>query len=269
MIKGIQSLTAKVTQVKEIHPGFYDMEFFLPEIARKCEPGQFMMVKPGKGTSPFLGRPMGIYDWDKEKGTVNILFAVKGKGRGTDILAKTKVGDELPVVAPLGRGYRFYPQDKKVIVIAGGMGIASVFPVIKYLNKQNVELKVLMGAHNAGKILATDKLDEMGVEYILYTDDGSAGIKGWPTDTLVQMLHKEKCDRVYCCGTMRMLENTSGICERVDIPCQVSMEERMGCGIGICMGCVCHHRKKDGTRDLARVCYEGPVFDSKEVIWHG
>ena len=185
MIKGIQSLTAKVVQVKEIHPGFFDMEFYLPEIAGKCEPGQFMMVKPRKSTSPYLGRPMGIYDWDEKKGTVNILFAVQHKGSGTEVLAETKVGDELPVVAPLGRGYKFYPEDKKVIVIAGGMGIASLFPVIKHLHDKNVELKVLMGAHNAGKILATDKLDELGVEYILYTDDGSAGIKGWPTDTLV------------------------------------------------------------------------------------
>ena len=259
--------SAEVVYNRMVHPGFHEITFSLPEIVHDCRPGQFVMMRPGIGThDPLLGRPLGIYDWDVKEGTVTVVFAVQGKC--TRLLSKTRPGDKIPVIGPLGNGYKFYDTDKNVIIIAGGMGIASLYPVIKHFSaKKDVKTRILIGAHHAGKILADDKIAALGMTMDIYTDDGSRGTKGWPTDTLKEMVTKEKFDRVYCCGTLRMMANTSGICEEAGLPCQVSLEERMGCGTGICMGCTWHHKNPDGSEDLVRVCHEGPVFESKEVVW--
>lgn len=263
----MDAVLATVLQNQEVKPGFFQMECLAPEISKECKPGQFLMIKPNQLNSPLLGRPMGIFDWDVEKGTIQILYEVKGPHTGTELLSLVKPGEVLPVVAPLGNGYWFREEDKKVLVVAGGIGIAPLFPVVKALKARNIQVTVLLGAPKAERLLAMQKLAALEQEIMVFTDDGSVGEMGYPTDRLPQLLRENAYDCVYCCGSMAMMQRVAEICEAANVPCQVSLEKRMGCGFGVCMGCVCQQKQADGSKELVRICYEGPVFAGKDVVW--
>mgnify|MGYP000843913650 CR=1 FL=1 len=257
---------ARVLENKEVKPNFRKLKLYSPKVAAEAKAGQFLMIKPTVVNDPFLGRPMAIYDSDKTLGIIEILFMIKG--RGTKLLAEVKVDDALPVIAPLGNGFKITETDKNVVCIAGGVGMAPIYSLIKELHNKDISNNIIVGARTKAMLLGLDKLADLGMAVDIYTDDGSFGSKGLATMGLENILKEQKIDRVYCCGSMIMMKNVAKITALYGIPCQVSLEERMGCGIGICMGCVCGHKKEDGSHGLARVCYEGPVFDAEEVIWH-
>lgn len=266
MIEGIESVSAKVMQIKQVAEGFYEMELLAPEIAKKATPGQFLMVKSGDTLATFLARPMGIYDVDLEKGTIFFLF--EAHGYGTKLLSKVSVGDELPLIAPLGNGFDV-KDDKKVLVIGGGVGFAPLYPVVKDLEAKGIEAEIIIAAQTKDRVLSLDRTSKHNFPVTIFTDDGTMGEKGYATSKLPEILANGGYDRIYCCGPSVMMRMVAEIAEAADVPCQVSLEERMGCGFGICVCCVIDHKDKDGNISKKRVCYDGPVFDSKEVVWHG
>ena len=266
VIKGIEAISAEVLDIFAVAEGIYEMELAAPTVAAKAKPGQFLMVRPNALGQPFLGRPMGIYDVDQEKGSVTIMFEVHGKG--TTLLAKVQKGDVLPVVAPLGNGFTVPDNLQRALVIGGGIGIAPLYPLILELKRRGVYVEVRLGAQTSDRLLAMDRLVVKDVPLDIYTDDGSMGTAGYPSKGLLDLLQEYPFDQIYCCGPMPLMRSVARIAAMGNTPCQVSLEERMGCGFGICVGCVVDHKAADGTVSKKRVCYDGPVFEGKEVFWN-
>lgn len=266
MIKGIESVDAVVLDNYAVAEGIYEMWLQAPGPAAKAQPGQFVMIRPTEGGKAYLRRPMGIYDVDRQAGSLAILYEVHGQGTGR--LALAQKGDVLPLLAPLGNGFTVPEGLKRALVIGGGIGVAPLYPLLCQLAAADVEAELLLGAQCAERLLALDRLPRLGVPVQLYTDDGTMGKQGYPTDDLPRLLRQGGYEQVFCCGPMPLMRRAAAACEDAGVPCQVSLEERMGCGFGICVCCVIDVHTADGGVAKKRVCYDGPVFDSREVIWH-
>lgn len=266
MIKGIESVEALVLDNFMVAEGIYEMWLEAPGAAAKAKPGQFVMIRPAEGGRAYLRRPMGIYDVDKKAGSLAILYEVHGQGTGR--LALAAKGDKLSLLAPLGNGFTVQPGLRRGLVIGGGIGVAPLYPLLCQLAADGVEAELLLGAQCAERLLALDRLPRLGVPVQVYTDNGTMGKQGYPTDDLPRLLREGGFEQVFCCGPMPLMRRVAAICQEAGVACQVSLEERMGCGFGICVCCVIDARTEDGGVAKKRVCYDGPVFDSREVIWH-
>lgn len=260
----MQTIKGKIIATKQIKGDFYYTTFLCPEVANTGYAGQFVMVKVNDLSVPLLGRPFGIANIDKANNTFSILYQVVGQG--TDILAKQLVGTELQISGPLGRGFSINEKHKSVTIVAGGIGVAPLLYLAKTLREANKEVRFIFGARSEEFLLCLDEIKAMGCELITVTDDGSCGLTGYPHQVLADILAEEKTDFIYTCGRNIMMQRVSEVANAQNIPCEVSLEEHMGCGVGICVSCVCNI-EKDGEKSRKRVCHEGPVFAGKDVIW--
>jgi dihydroorotate dehydrogenase electron transfer subunit len=222
-------------------------------------PGQFFMIEVNKGTDPLLKRAFSLFRITGQG--VQILYRIRGKG--TEILKEMKEGTALDVLGPLGTCYPPPSGEIVPLVIAGGIGIASVFSFVEQLAGRAV---VFYGARTKADLLMHDDLKGFAKELIVSTDDGSAGTKGTAADALSSFLSNPQSPapdyRIYACGPHLLLKAIAEISRLHKIPTYVSMEEHMACGIGACLGCVV--KTRDG---YTRVCKEGPIFESKEIVW--
>lgn len=234
-----------------------------PEIASKAVPGQFLHVRCADLQDPVLRRPLSIHFADPERGLAYVLYRVSG--RGTALLARKKPGDHVDVMGPLGRGYTIPAPGVSAAVIAGGIGIAPLFFLLGEIKKVYAggtnSVPVFLGAATSGALLAAGQVRDMGFPLYIATDDGSTSYKG----TVLELFKKEAgwraFDRVYACGPLPMLK---GLAEYVGPgpEIEVSVEERMGCGVGACLSCAC--RATSGG--YAHVCKDGPVFNLRDII---
>lgn len=244
---------AKLIKKEEIAKGMFDFLLECPELACKAQAGQFAHIAvPGKT----LRRPISICDATDT--TLRIVFQVKGEG--TDILSKSKVGDEIDILAPLGHGFEI-PQGKKVAFVGGGIGV----PPMLYSAKQASEAIAILGFRNKDAVILTDDFEKVCQKVYVATDDGSFGIHGFTTDVLKTVIND--VDLVCACGPTPMLKALAQICKDNNTPCQVSLEERMGCGIGACLVCACKTLDKNGNEEHSHVCKKGPVYNAEEVVW--
>ncbi len=270
MNKGVEPIAAEVLSIFPVAEGIYELELAAPKAAEQAKPGQFAMlrssIRPGEGGKPYLARPMGIYDVDLRRGSLSILFEVHGAG--TRAMAELHEGDKLDLLAPLGRGFAVADDLRRALVIGGGIGVAPLYPLLCQLQSSGVETELMLGAQCGERMLAMDRLVRLAIPVHLYTDNGSMGKQGYPTDDLAELLRHGHFEQVFCCGPMPLMRGVAKICEENRTPCQVSLEERMGCGFGICVCCVVDCLDADGNICKKRVCYDGPVFDSREVVWH-
>ena len=243
---------------------FFRMELHAPEIAAQALSGQFLMVAPTDGQDPFLKRPMAICHMQRNEGRVGILYQVIGKG--TAILSQAQSGETLEVLGPLGNAWYMPPADtKKILLIGGGAGLAPMLPLATALAERGLSIDVFIGWHDASHLPSLEDLPPLAKVRIT-TEDGSLGEKG-----RVDMLLKEASgyDMAYACGPEPLMKKTAVWAKENGTPCQVSLEARMGCGFGICMGCVCDHEDEEGHISYKRVCREGPVFWAEEVFFNG
>ncbi len=236
----------------------YSFTISCPEVAAAACPGQFVHIR-AKGYT--LRRPISICGIDKEKGTLRIVFEIRGEG--TAEIAKLNKGDLIDMLAPLGHGFTVDPSYNKVILIGGGIGTPPMLPLAKAYGDKAVAIS---GFRNASAVILQDDFRKTGAETILCTDDGSAGIHGFVTQPLKELAEKGGIDAVYACGPMPMLKGVAAICRENGIFCQISLEERMACGIGACLGCACRTLRND-EEYFAHVCKDGPVFNAEEVLW--
>lgn len=222
-------------------------------------PGQFFMIEVNKGTDPLLKRAFSLFR--KTEQGFQILYRIRGKG--TEFLKEMKEGSLLEVLGPLGTCYPLPSGDAIPLVIAGGIGIASVFSFVEQSAGRAI---VLYGARTRDDLLMYEELKGFAKEILVSTDDGSAGQKGTIADSLSAFLANTPSAishyRIYACGPHLLLRAVSEIAREHKIPTYISMEEHMACGIGACLGCVV--KTRDG---YTRVCKEGPVFESKEIVW--
>ena len=167
------------------------------------------------------------------------------------------------MLAPLGHGFTIDPSYKKVVLIGGGIGTPPMLPLAKLYGSRAT---VISGFRSAGAAILQEDFASAGAETILCTDDGSAGIHGFVTEPFKELAEQGGIDAVYACGPMPMLKNIAAICKEKGIFCQISLEERMACGIGACLGCACRTKRND-EEYFAHVCKDGPVFNAEEVLW--
>lgn len=242
---------------KSIAREIYSFTILCPEIAEIASAGQFVHIRTGNFT---LRRPVSICGIDKKKGTLRIVFEVRGEG--TEEISHLNQGDMIDMLAPLGHGFTVNPNFEKVILIGGGIGTPPMLPLADaYGNKATV----ITGFRSADAVILQEDFKKTGAKTILCTDDGSLGIHGFVTQPLTEMI-TNNIDTVYACGPMPMLKGIAEICSQNNVNCEISLEERMACGIGACLGCACRTIKND-EEYFAHVCKDGPVFNAKEVIW--
>ena len=220
-----------------------------------------MTIKCGDEGGVILRRPISICSVDREKGTFDIAIQIRGKG--TKILSKFKAGDMIDIMGPLGQGFSLYPKHKKIIAIGGGIGI---FPLLQLLKDHPAEnKKAILGFRNKSCVILEEEFRQACNELFISTDDGSYGDKGFVTDTLKKVMDKEPADMLFFCGPLPMMKLGVEIAKEYNTPCEVSMEQRMGCGIGACLVCVCKTKKEDDW-EYTQVCKMGPVFSGDKII---
>jgi dihydroorotate dehydrogenase electron transfer subunit len=222
-------------------------------------PGQFVHIRIG---SFVLRRPISICGIDKEKGTLRIVFEIRGEG--TAEIAQLNKGDVVDMLAPLGHGFTVDESFKKVVLIGGGIGTPPMLPLAKAYGDKAVAIS---GFRNSSAVILQEDFKSAGAETILCTDDGSSGIHGFVTQPLAELAEKGGIDAVFACGPMGMLKGIAAICKEKGIYCEISLEERMACGIGACLACVCQSTDVDHHSMVKnkRICKDGPVFNATEV----
>lgn len=252
--QGKYIITRKSAIAKEI----YSFEISCPEIAQVAVPGQFVHIRVGSFT---LRRPISICGINKDKGTLRLVFEIRGEG--TAEIAKLNEGDLIDMLAPLGHGFTVDPEFKKVVLIGGGIGTPPMLPLAQAYGEKVVAIS---GFRNSAAVILQEDFNASGAETILCTDDGSAGIHGFVTQPFAELAEQGSIDAVYACGPMPMLKGIADICKKNNIYCEISLEERMACGIGACLGCACRTVRND-EEYFAHVCKDGPVFKAEEVLW--
>lgn len=253
--------TAKVVSNESIADGLLVIRLHSPQIARQCQPAQFVHVRCGDGIDPLLLRPFSMLTVDRESGTLDILYQVVG--HGTEILKNRRAGDEILQLGPLGKTFTTPPDQGNLLMVGGGIGIAPLVFLAETMIPQDYAVTLLAGARTAERHLPAE-LVPPEVEYVLATDDGSAGYHGPVTDLIAD--YYLWSDAVYICGPWPMLTSIDAAYQarrwgwNSTKPIQVSLENQMGCAMGVCLGCVV-----TTPQGYQRVCRDGPVFALSEL----
>jgi len=220
-------------------------------------PGQFAQVRVDNNKETFLRRPISVYDIDYKKNIINLL--IKEVGKGTRALSELKPGAVLNLIYPLGNNFSMAEEGSKSLLVGGGVGVAPLLLQAKALRERSLDFAFLLGYQTAGQIIEIERFSKQG-EVLIATEDGSQGNKGLVTDHPV--LHEGAYNRIYCCGPDPMMKAVAGIAKANDIFCEVSLENTMACGYGVCLCCVV-----ETNRGYINTCTEGPVFNIKELKW--
>jgi dihydroorotate dehydrogenase electron transfer subunit len=271
------SKLVKIEKVTHLTENIFSLQIHFPEIAMIAKPGQFIQLKLNDYSDKLWPRPFSIHSTNN----TTITLSIKICGKVTNKLAQLQKGDKVNITGPLGEGFTMPSDSKQIFIIAGGVGLPPLHFLSNVLIKNNFSAKHIhffSGAKNTNELFANDEIQSLGVNYILTTDDGSAGVKGFITEPLKEKLSEFKnadIDQkpiIYSCGPMVMLKKVAEICS--DFECYVSLEQLMPCGWGVCNGCAVKiiDKNKANVEDergfrLARVCKEGPVFKASEILW--
>lgn len=242
---------------RQLAPGVFDYVVHCPEIAGLAAPGQFVHVL-AKGHS--LRRPISICEVDVKAGTLRIVLEVRGKG--TEVIAQAKEGDSLDLIAPLGRGFTLLPHGKRAVVVGGGIGTPPLLAVAKHYG---ADAEAFLGFRSGAQVILTEDFRKACAGVTVCTEDGTEGERGYVTVALEDRLKTSPPDILYACGPTPMLKAVQALAAAYGVRAQLSLEERMGCGVGACLVCACKV-KRGSDEDYVRVCSNGPVFESTEVI---
>ncbi len=255
---------ALVLGIERLSPLFYLVELKSPIVASQAKPGQFVHLRVAENYDPLLRRPFSLHNTKPSQGTFYILFKLRGKG--TQALSQSSAGEELDLIGPLGNGFPPPSPDQLPILVAGGAGIAPLFMLAQRLSSVRKGL-FFWGARGREEIFLQEEISSWGWELRVSTEDGSLGHRGMVTDLLGAYLSKTKDDQIiYACGPWGMLKEVNKLSKERDLPCWVSLEENMACGIGACWGCAVRCRVDEGLV-YRRICKDGPVFPAQEVVW--
>ena len=239
---------------ENIAEGIYDMRLEYGDGGIPVACGQFAHVYvPGKS----LRRPISVCD--ARDGVLRLVYQVKGEG--TKIMSQMKPGETVDVLAPLGNGFNI-EKGKKYALIGGGIGV----PPMLYTAAQCESPLVITGFRSESLVILQEDFKNAGAQLMLCTDDGTAGRKGFVTELLREKI--DEVDEVCACGPTPMLKAIADVCREFSKPCQISLEERMACGIGACLVCAVKVRK-NGEEIMQHVCKNGPVFNAEEVVFNG
>ncbi|MBN2216370.1 MAG: dihydroorotate dehydrogenase electron transfer subunit, partial [Pirellulales bacterium] len=270
--------TVAIEQNVQLARDTFRLRFRAPQIARRIVPGQFVMVRLAGSLDPLLGRALAVYDVVDHEGEptwLDVVYLVVGRMTGR--LAAMGPGTWLDVWGPLGNGFPPRPAGR-LVMVAGGIGqtpflslAREAFGLRAYGDPPRrvpraEQVTLCQGARSKEYLAGVDDFRECGVEVRLATDDGSEGHHGLVTDLIRPVVEEstQPC-RIVCCGPERMMAATARIAKELGIPCDVSLETPMACGLGICFSCVARIRDGRGGWDYRRTCIDGPIFDAEDV----
>jgi dihydroorotate dehydrogenase electron transfer subunit len=255
MAKRIEDL--KIIANRRLNNDYFVLELSGNDKLPDLKPGQFAQVKVNGSPETFLRRPFSMHDVDYESNTIKILIQIAGKG--TETLSKLRNGDLLNLIYPLGNSFSLPMENEKILLVGGGCGIAPLLFLGKYLKSNGYIPDILLGFRNSERIIEIEEYSETG-KVFLTTEDGSQGEKGNVTNHSIFLTGKYT--RIYCCGPDSMMKAIAGYCRINGIACEVSLENLMGCGIGVCLCCII-----DTLKGNLCTCVDGPVFNINELKW--
>lgn len=252
-MKAYDSVSCRLVKATQLTADIFDFTLHCPQLAAKAKPGQFAQIYlPGHT----LRRPISICGIDQESGTLRFVFQIRGQG--TAELAALQPGDAIEILAPLGNGFPLDPA-KKTLLVGGGIGVPPMLGCAAALGENAI---AVLGFRNQSAVILEEDFNRCGAKTLIATDDGSYGHHGLVTDLAKQ----EEFDAVFACGPAPMLKAVSALAEERGVPCYLSLEERMACGIGACLGCAVSLLDENGETYYGHVCKDGPVFDSHRVV---
>jgi dihydroorotate dehydrogenase electron transfer subunit len=247
-----------------LSPNAFLLHFESETLSRSFLPGQFAMVRLPDRSDLLLRRPYSFCDARAEDRSFSLLVKIVGKG--TRALAELPIGGRVDCLGPLGSAFRLPEFLRKPVMVAGGVGIAPFVAFCRLLAKQRLTATVLLGGRSAHDLYLRSHFESLGMDVRTSTEDGSHGHCGRVTDLLARVLDQDEPIELYSCGPTPMLLRVAQMARERGVPHQVSLERRMGCGMGCCLGCVVYTRTESGGEYL-RSCTEGPVFDAETVAW--
>ena len=245
----------EITEIMSMTGTAYSVTMNCGSMAAEVRAGQFLHIKCGDGR--ILRRPIGVCSVARD----NVRFVFEVKGEGTRWLSLRKPGDILDILGPLGNGYSI--PDGDIIIVGGGLGSP---PMLFAAQSARRRVTAVLGFRDMSRVMMTEEFKTVCDKVYLTTDDGSIGIHGTVSAPLEELLRGGGYAAVLACGQLAMQRAVAELCKRYAVPCQVSLEERMGCGVGACLVCVCA-TVSDGIEQNRRVCKDGPVFNASEVVW--
>lgn len=258
-----EEIMFKIIANREVGPGIFQLVLNYDQLPQKPQPGQFFNIKVSQEGSddPLLRRPFSIFDFDGAEKRVEFIYRVVGKG--TKILSEMKKGKELDLLGPLGTPFSLDNAEGNVHLIGGGMGIAPLYYLAKKL--KNTKQSIYLGAANKKELeFFEEKFEDLGVECHLAAMEEKLEIQGSALVLWLNYLQKESPNYVYTCGPEKMLAAVEKECLKNNIGGELSVEKRMGCGIGVCLSCSCETKAENEKNK--RACVEGPVFGLGEVV---
>ena len=245
----MQRVLLTVTKNEALTPLIYEMKL-AGDVSGVTRAGQFVEIALD---GLYLRRPISVCNY--EAGELTLIYKVVGKG--TNLMSQMAEGTQLDVLTGLGNGFDIDHECEKPLLVGGGVGVPPLYRLTRDLIARGKEVTVVLGFNTESEIFYAEKFEEAGAKVIIATADGSVGVKGFVTTAIAE--GGVEADYFYSCGPLPMLK---ALCQSLEIDGEVSLEERMGCGFGICMGC-----SIQTTKGAKRVCKEGPVFKKEEVIW--
>jgi len=255
-------MKGKIVRNQRLNDKYYFLEIKSEEFVREAKVGQFLMINTRQQdymNDPLLRRPLGVADINGDR--FSLVYMVVGKG--TRLLSEAPEGSEISFSAPLGNSFTLL-ENKRVALVAGGIGIAPVYWLAKTLKNSGCVVDLYYGGRTVDDVVLLEELKENTDHLIVTTDDGSAGIKGLVTEPFKENV--KSYDMIYTCGPKGMLKAVSDISVEAEVSVEVSLDERMACGLGACLGCIIYVKEGDDVVQK-RCCVEGPVFDGSVVVW--
>ena len=255
---------AELLEKIKLKDDIYHFKVKAPEIVKDANPGNFIEIRVSNSTAPFLRRPISIYNMDKDLGILEFIFQLKGEG--TKILSLKKVGEEIDIIGPLGFGTFKYEKYKNMAIIGGGIGVFPLYELSKCAKNEGKNVYTYLGFRSKEFVVLENEFKNVSNELTITTDDGTYGKKGFAINFLKNDLLAKKIDCIYGCGPLPMLKAVRNLAIEKNIPCQISLEERMGCGLGVCLGCAVKTAKSPKEApEYWHVCKGGPVFQAQDV----
>ncbi len=274
-------VSTRIEQHRCIAESTWRMTCVAPELAKRAVPGQFFMVRIAGQNDPLIGRALALYEMHRDSnGTpmaISVVYTVKGKF--TQALSRCVAGDAVEIWGPLGNGFSTHPTEH-LILVAGGVGQTPMLSLASAAlgksqygspvqpNGYAKRVTLCYGARSQAYLAGVEDFEKVCSQVLIATDDGSRGHHGLVTDLVKDLLNQSTAGcRIACCGPEPMMEAVSQVAQSYGVPCQVSLETPMACGIGICFTCVAKIKQSDGEWDYQRTCIEGPVFESEAIVW--
>jgi len=243
-----------------------------PEIAALARPGQFVMVKPSRGSDPLLRRPFSIFEIlrDRSGAPTGVSLFNKRVGVGTRLLYDAEPGSHVACLGPLGRPFEPIDPPMRAWMVAGGVGLAPFLTLAEALAARGTPTTLFYGARRAAELYYVEAFEQLRVQTVLATEDGTRGAKGLitaPLTSALSSLPPDETVKLYVCGPTPMMRAVASIADAHGQPCDVSLEQVMGCGLGGCYSCVVLTRQPGASPHFVRSCLDGPVFDAGRIVW--